>query len=190
MPHTTVPIHAYPASLSFQGISLTLCGVVTFQHFGVQEKLLRTIMDEDGPKLMMTSPCKLRSMYSTYGFQPVFPSHNDAPGDKVAARHWILTALLDNRRRSIITHLAEGWFDGSFAPGGCSMQLIMEWIAGFTSFLSIEAKAHWRKTLEDVALPPETKLFLHYSNFAWKNLQGFLRTMMRPDEVKKKCKWL
>jgi hypothetical protein len=175
--------------------------VVTFQHFGVQEKLLRTIMSPNGPKLMMSSPCKLRSMYSTYGFQPVFPSHNNAPGDKVAARHWILSALLDNRRRSIITHLAEAWFDGSFAAGGCSMQLIMEWIAGFASFLSNKAKAHWRIALEpwrgeeyddddeDVALPRETKLFLHYSNFAWKNLQGFMTTMMRPEEVKKSCEW-
>lgn len=45
--------------------------VSTFQHFGVQEKIIRKLMD-DGTNLMI-QPSDIKNMFKTYGVRPVLP---------------------------------------------------------------------------------------------------------------------
>lgn len=88
-PHCTLDIHLYPASLSFEATTLSQSATSTFQHFGVQEKLLRKLVG-DGTRLMM-APSGIKSMFRSYGLRPILPQTYDKsmPQDVRKQLNWL-----------------------------------------------------------------------------------------------------
>lgn len=103
----------------------------------------------------------------------------------MADRFYIFSALLDNRRPTLIIQFAASWLDGAYSNAGCTVDVLLNWISAYTFSLRIMARDHWedlhKSHLEFLA--PATAHFIHYSNFVWESLLAVFTTITRPDEV-------
>ncbi|ODM96006.1 Protein ELYS, partial [Orchesella cincta] len=183
-PHSKLDVHLYPASVSFRAVCLTNNGVSAFEHFGVQEKLIRFML-KDGPSLMI-QPASLKTSFMKYGLEPVFPHvYGEHLSEKDRDRYFIFTVLLESRRSSGILNLANAWLDGSYANVGCTVDLIIDWIASYMSAIRSMADSQWENlfSFSNDALAPGTVHFINFSNFAWTSLHMMLITLMNPSEV-------
>lgn len=100
-------------------------------------------------------------------------------------RYYLFSVLLENRRSFAISRLAAVWIDGSYANVGCTVDLIIDWVASYLIALRSSADEHWESLLllADHTLPPETVRFINFSNFAWTALHRMLLKLMNPTEI-------
>lgn len=171
-------------SISFVGaVCLTNSGVAGFEHFGIQEKLIRIFLKEGAT--LMIAPETIKNAFERYGLEPVFQqAYEDHIPREEQERFYILSVLLESRRTPAIVRLAQNWLDGSYANVGCTIDLIIDWIIKYMLALRGAADEHWDTLFEisDRMVPPETVRFINFSNFAWTSLHRLLSNIMGPAE--------
>ncbi|CAL8116199.1 unnamed protein product [Orchesella dallaii] len=183
--HAKLYVHFYPASISFRAVCLANQGVSAFQHFGVQEKLIRCTIKE-GFSLLI-EPANLKKYFMQYGLQPVYPlTYREDLSEKDRDRFYIFTALLESRRAAEILSLANAWLNGSYANLSLIIDLIIDWICNYTLSLTALAESAWQEFFSISDHPVRLHRsgdFIYFSNFAWNSLKMLLTTLMKQPKV-------